>query len=160
MKYFPYIILTIISFGCLADSNDEAYEDFKALITDEVRTNIHNSYVEDINKDLPLAKSGDSAAMYRLFKNINIYANSYRRPELFQPAIKWLKNSAELGYPDALNSLGHIYRNGDEDFNIEKDLYTSAGYFKESADKGDTSGDFHYRDIVECELAEVKSDDC
>ena len=160
MKYFSYIILTMISFGCLADSNNDAYEDFKALITDEVRTNLHNSYVEDITKDLPLAKSGDATAMYRLFTNINIYANLYRRPELFQSAFKWLKKSAELGNPDALNSLGHIYRNGSEDFNIEKDLYTSAGYFKASADTGNATGDFYYRDIVECELAEVKADDC
>lgn len=160
MKPIFFVLLTMVSFASLADANDASREKFAKMITDEHRLSIFKGYIDSIEEDLPLAESGDSSAMYRLYKNFDLLANIHEVNGASAQAWAWLQRSAALKHPEALIALGHIYKSGYKTFNIEKDLEKAAEYFKTAWENGDKSAEFSYKDIIECELPNEKAWDC
>jgi TPR repeat protein len=160
MKFPIFFLLAAISSASFSDANDVSYKAFMEIITDEHRIGVFKGYVESIEKNLPLAEGGDSAAMFRLYENFNLLAHIHKIEGASENAIYWLRQSAVLRHTEALKTLGHIYKNGNKTFNIETNLERAAEYFKLAWEQGDTSGKFHYMDIIECELPDEKAWDC
>ncbi|WP_347332743.1 tetratricopeptide repeat protein [Marinimicrobium locisalis] len=155
-----FVALFLVSGHCLSGVEDESYKELVNMITDKNRIDALSGYVESIENDLPVAENGDASAMYRLYKDFNLLANIYGIDEAFPLAIKWLRKSVELDYPEALETMGHLYKSGDENLGVEKNLRRASEYFKSAWDKGDTSAGSEYRYIVECELPDDKAWDC
>lgn len=160
MKYFLFLCLIITSISSLADSDESSYREFKSMITDEHRQSIYEQYLANVGKYLPVAQAGDPNAMYELYRNLNLLARIYNHDNASALAIYWLNESAKSGHTAALKDLGHIHKNGNVEYGIEKDLVKAAEYFKLAADKGDTSAETEYLYITECKLAVQKADDC
>src|SRR5690606_22078815 len=102
MKFPIFFLLAAISSASFSDANDVSYKAFMEIITDEHRIGVFNGYVESIEKNLPLAVGGDSAAMFRLYENFNLLANIHKIERASENAIYWLRQTAVLRQTEAL----------------------------------------------------------
>jgi len=89
-----------------------------------IRNNVNTKHRE--NALLAKAEQGDANAQYELACHCRSKGNS-------DDAIRWYKQSAEIGYAQAQLALGLLYKEGEI---IEKNLTQAVDWFKKAADQG------------------------
>ena len=101
---------------------------------------IHETnYKKALEKLMPLAESGHSAAQY----NIGVmheWGNGV--PQDNSQALKWYKRSAELSHKDAQNNLGALYSKGE---GTEQNFVEALKWFLISAENGSEGGQKNIR---------------
>jgi len=160
MKALIFSILITLSISILAESDNKSYENLKILLREHPEKSSLKNYTEAIEKNTPMAESGDAAAMFTLYVNYNLLANIYKIPDAAPEGIKWLEKSADAGNSEALATLGHIHKNGNVMYEINKNLEKAAEYFKSAWKKGHSSSKTEYEYITECLLPDIKAFDC
>jgi TPR repeat protein len=170
MKIIIVIVLSFIS-GFVLSKTDEEYKQeiidlYKKQLQDnpaymkQMRDEYEKKEIEELEKYAVLAKQGDVKAMFQFSEKIRLIGIKNKDEKLIKSAWFWLNESAEGGYSEALKNLGYVYNYGNNAFGIGMDLQKAANYYKLAAQKGDKDADFLYRNVMECEIAEVKADDC
>lgn len=99
----------------------------------------HIKYVMDLPVDelIPCAQTGDRVCQFELAL---VYFNGEELEENNKEAHKWLKLSADQGYPDAQNEIGYLYENGckcHEEYTYPQDYTKALEWFMLAADQGD-----------------------
>lgn len=121
-RYTVILIFSLLIFSCSKPSKEELSE------LKPVEELLDNNCKEGVKKLRKLAEAGNSQAQMMLGK---MYLEYYSHKPCISPdkrlAIKWLEESANQKNNEALNYLGHIYKNGIE---IDKDKDKAVYYYK------------------------------
>lgn len=133
IKYIVKIFLIVLFFPGLVQAND---------FQDGLDAIYETNYEKALEKLMPLAEQGHSAAQY----NIGVmYEWGNGVPQDNFSALKWYKRSAELSHKDAQNNLGAMYSKGE---GTDADLVEALKWFIISAENGSEGGQKNIR-IVE-----------
>lgn len=86
---------------------------------------------KELASTIKSAEAGDAEAQYKLGE---FYFYGYEGVEKdYELAVKWLRKSANAGYPNAQNFLGYCYEEG---LGVEKNLVTAFVLYSKAADQG------------------------
>lgn len=165
MKYFTFFIL-IFSNYVFSQTHSESYDRLLRELPELLKKNnfdpaaYQKKKLEELHHYKVLSLAGDPKGMYQYSNAIAEIARTNDDKDLIKVSFYWLNRSANEGYIEALKDLGHIYHYGKSIYGEEMDLFRAASFFKKASDLGSREAEIYYLDITECELAEVKAEDC
>jgi TPR repeat protein len=112
-RHFAALVLVLVLAGC-ADRDEDLAPVIPPLPTETVQR----------------AEAGDAAAQFKLAGHCLV-----AEPDDQKPMLRWLRESAQRGYPLAQTSLGVLYLNGD---GVPLDQVEAYAWFTLAADQGES----------------------
>lgn len=86
-----------------------------------------------------LAGAGDADAQFKLGRMYN--EGTKGASQNYDEAVKWFRKAAEQGHPDAMHSLGWMYRDG---HGVEQDYKKRAAWWRKAAEHGSIGAQYNF----------------
>lgn len=101
---------------------DVLLADRRAIIATAELAFIRLDYKTAVKRSLPLAESGDAEVQYDIYRYERAAVPFHHSPEALHAAMHWLRRAAYGGLPQAIDALASNYRDGSDDFPIDREL--------------------------------------